>query len=178
MREVVARGLDAVICNPTGLIGPEDHRPSRIGLSLVDMAEGRMPLVVDGGFDWVDARDVATGLVAAGDRGRTGENYLLGGRWASVAELAALACGWAGRAPPTRKLPSWLLHALAPVAELAARVTGREPTFTTEALFALEHGSKAVRSAKAAAELGHTARPLEETVRDTLDFFRRTGRIR
>lgn len=178
VRAVIARGLDAVIANPTGVIGPDDYRPSRAGQSLIDLAEGRVPVTVDGGFDWVDVRDVAASLVAASTRGRTGENYILGGRWASMIELAQLVSRWSGRAPPSRTVPRWLLHAAAPLAELGAKLIGREPTFTSEALHTMEHGSRAVSSQKAIAELGHAPRPLEETVRDTLDFFRAQGRLR
>lgn len=64
VRAGVARGLDAVILNPTGILGPHDHRPSEAGRCLREIWEGRMRGLVQGGFNWVDARDVAAPRIA------------------------------------------------------------------------------------------------------------------
>src|SRR5205814_3329159 len=72
----VARGLDAVIVNPMGVLGPHDYRPSRMGEILLDMYHRRLPMIVRGGFNWVDVRDVVAGALAAEERGRRGERYL------------------------------------------------------------------------------------------------------
>ncbi len=87
VREVIAQGLDAVIVNPTGVIGPRDYTPSRVGQMLLQLVRGRMPAASNGGFDWVDVRDVSRSLMAAAERGRTGENYLLSGHYRSVVEF-------------------------------------------------------------------------------------------
>jgi len=100
LRRVIDRGLDAVIVNPSGIVGPVDPEPSRLGRVLLAMFRGRMPIAVRGAFDWVDVRDVSAALLAAAERGRTGENYLLGGHRASVAELGRVAAEVAGRRPP------------------------------------------------------------------------------
>lgn len=77
---VVDDGLDAVLVNPTGIFGPRDAGPSRIGRMLLALWRRRLPLVTEGGFDWVDVRDVVAGLMAAEEHGRTGHRYLLPGR--------------------------------------------------------------------------------------------------
>ena len=71
MRAVIAQGLDATIVNPTGIIGPVDFGPSRINSIIDQAARGHLPVVVAGGFDWVDVRDVVAGLVSASTCGRT-----------------------------------------------------------------------------------------------------------
>src|SRR5262245_3655090 len=93
----VARGLDAVILNPTGVIGPHDYGPSHMGEVFLDLFHRRLPGLVVGGFDWVDARDVVAGALAAADRGRCGERYLLSGHRATIHELALLVEELTGR---------------------------------------------------------------------------------
>jgi dihydroflavonol-4-reductase len=177
VREEVAAGLDAVIVNPSGVIGPYDYAPSRMGQMLVMMAEGAVPALVDGGFDWVDARDVAASIVAATTRGRSGESYLLGGHWASIREVAELVAAAGGKRPPRLNTPRWLAESTAGIAEWAQRAVGMDPLFTSEGLRALYEGSRQVVTTKAQQELGHTARPLAETVADTLAWFREEGRL-
>src|SRR5439155_1296414 len=118
LRRVVDQGLDAVILNPSGMFGPVDPGPSRMGRVLLAMFRGRMPVTVHGAFDWVDVRDVAAASITATERGRRGENYLIGGHRASVTDLARLAADVSGRTPPRVVAP------LAPV-QLAARAAVR-----------------------------------------------------
>ena len=70
IREYVEKGLDAVIVNPSGIMGPVDHGPSRLGQMLCDLANGKLPALLDGGFDCVDVRDVTNTVLAAGEKGR------------------------------------------------------------------------------------------------------------
>jgi dihydroflavonol-4-reductase len=174
LRAVVERGLDAVIANPTGVVGPLDLGPSRMGRFFLALRDGRLPALVDGGFDWVDARDVAMTLIAAGERGRTGESYLVPGHWCSIRELAALAQATTGVPAPQRVVPMTLARAWGPIGTRLGRSSDNPLVFTGEALHALRFGSR-VSGAKAERELGHTARPLEESVRDLYAGFRELG---
>ncbi len=163
VRAQVDRGLDAVIVNPTAVIGPHDLSGSPMGEVFVRLLRRRMPALVSGGFDWVDSRDVAAGIIAAAERGRTGEGYILSGHWASVRDLARLACEITGVRAPRLTVPRWLAHVGVPFVGLASRARGHAPIYTRESLRALA-GNRQIRSAKAAVELGYTARPLRETV--------------
>jgi dihydroflavonol-4-reductase len=178
LRRVIDRGLDAVILNPSGMFGPVDPEPSRMGRAFLAMFRGRMPISVTGGFDWVDVRDVATALISAAERGRTGENYLIGGHSASFAELGRLAAEVSGTRPPRLTVP------LAPVrlaAEVALRIAGPKRAgrllLTPESLHALATDPD-VDCAKAGAELGYRPRPLAETVADLHASFIDEGRLR
>jgi dihydroflavonol-4-reductase len=176
VREVVAKGLDAVILHPTGVIGPCDHEPSRMGRVFLDLAHGRLPSLVDGGFDWVDVRDVARTAIAAAERGRTGESYLVSGNWHAVRELADMVEAIAGYRAPRIVAPMWLARIGAPAVVLAGRVLGKEPLYTSESLAALRANKRIVRT-KAAKELDHVPRPTEETIADVYAWFERAGML-
>lgn len=174
LRKVIATGLDAVIVNPTGIIGPYDHGPSRMGRFFLALCARRLAALLDSGFDWVDVRDVVAGAIAAETRGRTGENYLVSGQWHSLRELAALAEQITGVAPPTFTCPMRVGRLVAPVSTLYAHLAGREPLFTAESLHAL-CGNRTVLHDKAARELGYAPRPTFDTVRDVYDWFAAAG---
>jgi dihydroflavonol-4-reductase len=162
--------VEVVVCHPTGVIGPADHGPSRMGRFIRALMRGRAPGLVAGRFDWVDVRDVVAGLRAAGDRGRAGENYLLSGHAASPREIAALVAAAAGTPAPRFVAPMALARFGALFTSAYGQLTGREPLFTSEALAPLRFRGQ-VSSAKAARELDFTARPLDETIRDTCAWF-------
>jgi dihydroflavonol-4-reductase len=172
-REVLAaaaRGLGVVVVRPTAVLGPHDHKPSRMGRVLLALARGRMPGLVAGGFDWVDARDVARAAVTAARSGRAGGRYLLPGHWRTLSEVARAVAAWSGRPPPRLVVPMALARLGAPVAEAWARLSGGEPLFTRESLHALRH-YRHVRGAEATRDLGWAPRPFEVTVRDALDWL-------
>ncbi len=172
----VRHGLDAVVVHPSAIAGPGDAAPSRVGRVLLAMARGRMPVVLRGGYDWVDARDVAQGLVAAWERGERGGRYLLTGHHASFVEIARIAAEWAGRAARVWALPAPLLAPVAPLAEAWGAVTGREALFTPEALRAAGCGVR-FDCRRARDALGWSPRPLGETIRDALDWFATAGML-
>lgn len=176
VREVIAKGLDAVILHPTGVIGPNDFGPSRMGQVLIDLYRRRFVALVEGGFDWVDVRDVVSGLLAAQEKGRAGESYILSGSWASVRALGELAAEVTGAPLPRFTSPMWLARAGAPFVSQFHRLFGGEPLYTRESLRALRANRTIVR-AKAERELGYMARPLIETVRDTYAWLTEAGRL-
>jgi len=168
----VSRGLDAVIVNPTAVIGPHDYKPSRMGAVQRMLYRRKMPSLVSGGFDWVDVRDVVAGALAAERNGRTGQNYLLSGHWASFPEFAALVGKVTGIRVPSLVVPLWLAYVGAPFVQAFAGLTGGMPLYTLEALHALKCYGE-VSHEKASRELGYSPRPLEETLRDTWEWWRR-----
>jgi dihydroflavonol-4-reductase len=176
VRDQIARGLDAVIVNPTGVIGPFDFAPSRMGRALLDFYHRRVPASIRGGFDFVDVRDVVAGMLAAEAKGRTGENYILSGRYHTVDDIARTATALTGQPPPRLSLPAWAVAPGVPIAALIGRLRRREPLYTFESLRTLGYGNQ-VSSAKAASELGYQARALVDTLRDTYSWFASVGMI-
>ena len=176
IKKGLERGLDAVVVNPTAIVGPHDYGPSRMGHVLLDLYHRRLPALIEGGFDWVDVRDVVDGALAAAERGRTGERYLLSGHHKSVAELASLAQELTGVRAPRFVSPMWLARVGAPFATAAAKVLQKEPLFTSRSLHALRNHQH-VSHAKATRELGYEPRPLRTTLTDTYDWFRENGQL-
>ena len=116
VRDAAAAGLEAVILNPTAVIGPLDYKRSMVGRVLLALARGRLPALIDGGFDWVDVRDVAASAATAVEQLADGSGvgahgarrYLLPGRWASMAEVAAMVAETTGVPAPRWTAPGWL----------------------------------------------------------------------
>jgi dihydroflavonol-4-reductase len=176
VREAIARGLDAVIVNPTAIIGPYDFRPSRMGEVMLDLYHRRMAGLVAGGFDWVDVRDVAASVIAAVDRGERGENYLLPGAWHSVVDLAERIEALTGKRRPRFVSPMWLARGAAPFAVGWARLRKTRPLFTPTSLVALRNHQQ-VSGERAQRVLGHSVRPLDDTLRETFAWFGEHGML-
>jgi dihydroflavonol-4-reductase len=181
VREASGKNLDAVILNPTGMFGPFDFKPSLFGRVLIAVARGALPALIDGGFDWVDIRDVAASAATAAEllvagRAVAGRRYLLPGRWASLAEVAGMVADCTGVAAPRWAAPLWAAKVGAPFSTAAALVLGHRPLFTGVSLAALRNNPR-VSGARAAADLGHRPRNLHDSVTDTVRWFADQGVI-
>lgn len=160
--------LDAVVVLPTGVIGPWDFRLSEMGQLLVSLSEGRVPLLMKGGYDWVDVRDVADGMIRAAERGRSGESYLLGGEWRSLTDVAKVVADISGmRVPPA--MPAWLGKVIAAPAPAWEFVSGRRALVTPYAVRTLTSPWR-VTIAKAREELGYAPRATTVAIADTLTW--------
>src|SRR3569832_1493596 len=121
-------------------------------------------------------RDVATSVIAAGERGRRGENFLLPGHWHSGVELATKIEALTGKRRPRFVSPMWLARAAAPFAVGWARLRHTRPLFTPTSLVALRN-HKAISGERARQELGHDPRPLDATLQDTFAWFAEHGML-
>jgi len=173
---MVAQGLPAVIVNPSTPIGPHDVKPTPTGRIIVEAACGKMPAFVDSGLNLVHVDDVAQGHLAAMERGRIGERYILGGEDVTLGAMLAEIAAQVGRKPPTVAIPRKLLFPLAHANEALARITGKEPFLTVDSLRMAAH-HMFYTSAKAQAELGYRARPWQEAVADALAWFGAQGML-
>lgn len=167
--------LEVLTLCPTGVLGPYDYEPSLSGRMLIDFHRGRIPLLTPGGADWVDVRDVADAALAALDGGQNGAAYLLGGRYASISDLAATIGRVTGRRVPRLVAPEWLLRTALPFMGAWARLSGTPARFTPEMLDTLREHPKAVSTEKARRELGYSPRPLEDTLADAFEWFKTAG---
>jgi dihydroflavonol-4-reductase len=166
--------LPCVIVAPSTPIGPRDVKPTPTGRIIVEAATGRMPAFVDTGLNLVHVDDVANGHLLALDKGRIGENYILGGEDVALETMLSDIAFLSGRKAPTIKLPRAPLFPLAWGAEAIARLTGKEPFLTADAL-RMSRYRMFFSSEKARRELGYTARPYRSGLSDALGWFRENG---
>ncbi|MEV6657612.1 NAD-dependent epimerase/dehydratase family protein [Nocardia fluminea] len=172
LRPVIERGLDAVIVNPTGVYGPVDFpdRLSRLNAIAAQAMRGRIPVMIGGGFDLVDVRDVAHGLILAGEKGRTGENYLLGGEMTTMIDFCRMAAARTGAKGPRFAIPAKALGAALPVLAPIGKLLGSDSL--SKAALGAVISAPVVDHGKAERELGYRPRPTTETVNDLVDFLR------
>ena len=152
-------GLPAVIVNPSTPIGPRDVRPTPTGRIIIEAASGRMPAFVDTGLNLAHVDDVASGHLAALDRGRIGERYILGGENVLLADMLADIARLVGRPPPSLKLPRSLIYPIAYGAEFMAKLRGVEPFVTLDGLRMARH-HMFFDDSKARRELGYAIEAL------------------
>jgi dihydroflavonol-4-reductase len=169
--EAAEAGLDAIVINPTAILGPYDFKPSLVGTVLIRLYNNSLPALVPGGYDWVDVRDVVNGAIAAMDKGRKGERYILSGKWISVTDLASVVEKVTGKKVNKFKVPAFMAKAGVPFITAYARITGQEPLYTFESLRALREVNTRISHKKAQVELGYSPRDIELTIRDTMDWF-------
>ena len=165
-------GLDCVIVLPSGIVGPGDRRGgNHLNQLIRDTMEGRVPVGVRGGFDLVDVRDAARGILLAADKGVSGHSYILSGRYMSIREL--LDCvrqEYGGRWRPC--VPVWMARIALPFVRLHAARHNTRPLFTAYSLDTLRSGAMFSHE-RASRELGYAPRELRIAIVDTVRWYAR-----
>lgn len=177
VRTGIAKGLDAVVINPTGMLGPNDFKPSHFGTTILSMARGKLPALVHAGLNWVDIRDVADGMINACEHAEAGSKYILSGHWVTLNHIAQQVARITGARPPRLMLPMWIAKVGAPLATFSDRIRGRRPLFTSISMEELESNPD-ISHAKATKDLGYAPRPLDQTIADTIEWFRSNGLLK
>ena len=170
VREHNKPSLSTRIIYPTAVLGPHDFNLSLFGQVILKMATGRLPALVAGGYDWVDARDVVWGAVEAAEKGVDGDRYILSGHYLNISEIASVITDLTGATAPRFTSPAWLARLSAPLLGAWARLQGETPIYTRDSLAALS-ANKLMSHARAANRLGYQPRSFGESMRDTLLFY-------
>ena len=167
--------LDAVVLNPANVLGPGDwHNWSRLFRIL---SRGKLPVSPPGGGSFCDVREVAAAHIRAVSDGRCGEKYLLGGNFARIADVIRMAGEHIGCRVPNTVLPAWLFRLAAQVTAPVAGLTGTEPDITPESA-AMASCDIRCDSSKAERELDYRAVPVDDMVRDTVEWMDRKGLLK
>ena len=169
----VTRGLDAVIVNPGFMLGPWDWKPTS-GKMLLKVAAGWGPLAPPGTNSYCDVRDVAAGIIAALERGRTGERYILAGQTLTYREAMTIFARITGGRRPIRTVRRWAVKTVGALGDLHAWATGRESDVNS-ATATMSLWPKNFTSARAAAELNYQSRPIEESAVDAWEWLKEHG---
>lgn len=170
------KGLNACIVHPSGIIGPNDFGNSHLTQLIVDFAGGRLKACVKGGYDFVDVRDAADGIVSACWKGQRGECYILSNRYVTVRDLLDTVSEARGTKKIKCVLPMWLAKLTAPLSEMYYAILKQPPLYTRYSLYALDSNSN-FSNQKAKRELGYQNRELKETVGDTVAWLKENHRI-
>ena len=172
----VEQGLDAVIVHPSGILGPFDYGHGHLTQMVEDYLNGRLKACVRGGYDFVDVRDVADGIIAAAEKGKKGACYILSNHYMPVEDLLYLVHKVSGKRPIRIVLPMWFAKGTAGLSELYYKLLHQKPLYTSYSLYTLTSNGLFCHD-KATEELGYQPRPLIETVEDTATFLYAEGRI-
>jgi len=170
--EAARAGQDVVIVNPTTPVGEGDIKPTPSGRILVDFLKRKFPAYVDTGLNLVDARQCASGHIAALEQGRSGERYILGGENLTLKQILDKLAALTGLPSPSVRVPYALALATGVVDEvLTGRIRGREPRATIDAV-RMGRKKMFVSSAKAERELGWKPVPVDDALRRAVEWFR------
>lgn len=165
--EAAEKGLNASIVFPSGLIGPGDIGEGSITHMLRAYLRGRLPFAVKGGYNFVDVRDVAEGIVACGEYGKAGAGYILSGHSITIPNLLSIVQQEAKRNRPVLCLPAGVARLIAPCYEKYS-LRRKKPLFFTPLAIAVLCSNAQFSHSKATRALGYRPRPIRATLRDTV----------
>lgn len=175
--DAAREGLDATVVQPSGIIGPFDYGRGHMTQMIKSYLDGSLTACVEGGFDFVDVRDVASAIVAACDKGRSGQCYILSNRYFKIRELLSKLYTLTGLRKIQTVLPIWFAMIAAPFAEFFSKLRKEAPLITPYSLKTLMSSAK-FSSAKARRELGFRPRDMQQTLKDTVEFLTRNRKCK
>ncbi|MFE3839558.1 SDR family oxidoreductase [Pseudogemmobacter sonorensis] len=169
----------AAFVMPGWMHGPGDLGPTAAGQFTLDYLKRALPGIPPGTFAFVDARDVAFALVAAAEKGRRGEHYLAAGHHIAMPDLVKIYAEVTGTPAPKRRIPVAVLWPIAALQEVVARITKRPALLSLATVRTMRAEAERTRfnPAKSRDELGVTFRPIAQTIRDEVAWFRARGMV-
>ncbi|NLZ28795.1 MAG: NAD-dependent epimerase/dehydratase family protein [Firmicutes bacterium] len=168
--------LDASVVYPSGIFGPNDYGFGMITSCLKMVAEGKLRISIGGTFNSVDARDLASGIIACAEKGGKGESYIMASRCYTFGQLIETVCKESGAQKHLFTVPLWLVRPFAGIGTLYGKMTNRPAWFSSYTLYNLMRNNE-YSTAKAERELGFQCRSLDETIVDTIDWLKQVGEI-
>ncbi|HEX3103754.1 MAG TPA: hopanoid-associated sugar epimerase [Terriglobales bacterium] len=175
--EAARAGQDVVIVNPSTPVGERDIKPTPTGRIVVDFLKRKFPAYVDTGLNLVDVKECALGHIAAFEKGRKGERYILGGENLTLKQILDKLAAITGLPSPSIRVPYVLALATGVVDEIiTGRIRGREPRATIDAV-RMGRKKMFVSSAKAERELKWKASSVDDALRSAAEWFRENGYV-
>jgi dihydroflavonol-4-reductase len=168
-------GQDVVIVNPTTPVGERDIKPTPTGRIVVDFLKKKFPAYVDTGLNLVDVKECARGHIAALEKGRPGERYILGGENLTLKQILDRLAAITGLPSPTIRVPYFVALATGVIDEIVTgRLLGREPRATIDAV-RMGRKKMFITSAKAERELGWKVVPVADALARAATWFSENG---
>ena len=169
-------GLKACVVHPSGILGPNDHALGETTSTVLQIIKGEMPMGMQGSFNLCDVRDLAAGTIAAVDKGRVGECYILANETVTLKEMCDMLHAECNAKKIKFYLPLDLADKIAQGLEKQAAKSGKKPLMTTFSVYNLARNNEFDYS-KAQQELGYTTRPYQETIHDEVQWMMEEGLI-
>lgn len=169
-------GLKACVVHPSGILGPNDHALGETTRTLLQIIKGEMPMGMQGSFNLCDVRDLAAGTIAAVDKGRVGECYILANEPVTLKEMCDMLHAECDSKQIKLYLPLGLADKIAQGLEKQAAKSGKKPLMTTFSVYNLARNNEFDYS-KAKQELGYTTRPYQQTIHDEVQWMVAEGLI-
>ena len=173
---VQVMGLKACVVHPSGILGPNDHAIGETTNTLLQIIKGEMPMGMQGSFNLCDVRDLAAGTIAAVDKGRVGECYILANKTVTLKQMCDMLHAECNAKKIKFYLPLDLADKIAAGLEKQAEKTGKMPLMTTFSVYNLARNNE-FDCTKARTELGYTTRSYEETIHDEVQWMIAEGLI-
>ena len=173
---VAVMGLKACVVHPSGILGPNDHAIGETTSTLIKIIKGEMPIGMQGSFNLCDVRDLAAGCIAAVDKGRIGQCYILANEQVTLKELCEMLHAECNCQKIAFYLPLNWAEKIAQSMEKKAEKTGKMPLMTTFSVYNLARNNDFDYS-KAQEELGYTTRTYQETIHDEVEWLKVEGLI-
>ena len=168
--------LDASVVLPSGIIGPGDTAGGSITELLLSFLAGKLPIAVRGGYDFVDVRDVAAGIVSCVEKGVRGKCYILSGHYATIRDILETVGRSTGINKAVSYLPVSLAKLIAPFYELDSIRRKKKLFFTPYAVHVLQSNAKFSKKASEN-DLGYAPRSLKETLIDTVKWLNKSRSV-
>lgn len=169
---VETQDLKATILNPTSVLGPYDYYPSLLGQAIIGIYKRSLPFLLQGGYNFVDVRDVAQATVQAMAGEHRGEKYILGGHYLLLRELAALINQVKGQKFPFVFCHPALARMSLPLINLISALNKKPPLYTRESIDILASGHQNISIQKAQMQLAYRPRPIADSVKDALEWYK------
>lgn len=166
------RGLYAIIVHPSGIIGPEDYSGGYMTETINAFLEGYFPCAVEGGYDFVDVRDVADGIIKCIEKGKSGETFILSNEYITVKKIFDVLARVSGKRKVWGTVPLKAVQWVSPLCEKVERALGFPMLVTPYSTYTLGSNGNFSHE-KAEKELGYLARPIEETLADIVCWFQK-----
>ena len=172
--DAAQKDLDACIVMPTGIMGPGDNSISTTTGTVLRILKGEMSMGIAGSFNMADVRDLAAGVIAALEKGRRGETYILGNEAVSFRTFSRILSDESGCGRIRFFLPCGIARKIASFMEKKAARNGTRPLLTTYSIDVLDRNNE-YDSSKAKKELGYSSRTYRETLRDEVAWIKAQG---
>lgn len=168
--EMAGKGLPVVIVNPSAPVGPRDIKPTPTGQIVLDFMLGKMPAYLDTGLNLIDVRDCAQGHLLAEEKGRVGERYILGNRNLSLKQILDLLAPLANRKAPSIQMPYAVAYAAGWTCEMISDLITHQPPAVPLGGVKMAKHHMYFDPSKAVRELGLPQNPVEQALKDAVDW--------